>query len=33
MITIPSYSPALNGKETIIQAIKSKIKQRRSQGR
>ena len=33
MITISSYSPALNGAETIIQAIKSKIKQRRSQGR
>ena len=33
LLTIPSYSPALNGAETVIQAIKSKIKQRRSEGR
>ena len=33
LLTIPSYSPALNGAETVIQAIKSKIKKRRSGGR
>ena len=33
LLTIPSYSPALNGAETVIQAIKSKTKQRRSYGR
>ena len=33
LLTIPSYSLALNGAETVIQAIKSKVKQRRNQGR
>ena len=33
LLTIPSYSPALNGAETVIQGIKSKVKQRRNQGR
>ena len=33
LLTIPSYSPALNGAEIIIHAIKSKVKQRQSQGR
>ena len=33
LLTIPSYSPALNGAETMIQAIKSKVRQRRNQER
>ena len=33
LLSIPSYSPALKGAETVIQAIKSKIKQRQIQGR
>ena len=33
LLTIPSYSPALNGAETVIQAIKSKVKQRRCEGK
>ena len=32
-LTIPSYSPSLNGAETIIQAIKSKVKKKRNQRR
>ena len=31
-LTIPSYSPSLNGAETVIQGIKSKMKQRQNQG-
>ena len=33
LLTISPYSPALNGAETVIQSIKSKVKKRRSQGR
>ena len=33
LLTIPPYSPALNGAEIVIQAIKAKVKKRRTQGR
>ena len=33
LLTIPPYSPALNGAETVIQAIKAKVNKRRIQGR
>ena len=33
LLTIPSYSPALNGAETVIQAIKAKVNKQRMQGR
>ena len=33
LLTISSYSPALNGAETIIQAIKAKVNKQRIQGR
>ena len=33
LLTIPSYSSALNGAETVILGIKPKVKQRRNQGR
>ena len=33
LLTIPPNSPALNGAETVIQAIKSKINKHRSQGK
>ena len=32
-LLISSYSPALNGAEIIIQAIRSKVKQKRNQGK
>ena len=31
LLTIPPYSPALNGSETVIQAIKAKVNKRRIQ--
>ena len=31
-VTIPPYNPALNAAELVIQAIKAKIKKKRSQG-
>ena len=33
LLTIPPYAPALNGAETVIQAIKSKINKHRGQGK
>ena len=33
LLTIPSFSPSLNGAETIIQTIKSKVKKGPNQGR
>ena len=33
LLTIPPYSPALNGAETVIQALKAKVNKNRSHGR
>ena len=33
ILTIPPYSPALNGAETIMQALKSKINCQRGNGK
>ena len=33
VLTIPPYSPSLNGAETVINAIKSKVQQRRRSGK